>query len=336
MVVLAVLATSLPIQAAADEEPCKAEISAMGGIPILLSASGLDCDVFAAVVRGIQEEFGVLERMMSAHTDRGTVATINRQGPTGGPCPGPLAEVLATAADISAATGGAFDITVRPLLRMWKRAAEEQRLPTPGERRAALDLVGWQALELHEGRVRIAPPGVTIDLGGIAKGYFGDVAVQRLREAGATRCIADVGADLVTWKEPDQHEFQVGVRNPWGKGLMGVITAEGGAVVTSGDYERYLTIGDRRICHIIDPRTGEPVEGVHSVTVLAPTGVEADALATGIFVLGHDAGSALVEAREGVEALIVADDPAAPGQQRVFISSGLAHRFAWHDDVVGQ
>ena len=307
----------------------------MGGIPIQLSASGLDCRLFDAVVSGIEREIAVLETMMSAHGDRGTVATINRQGMVGGPLPRPLASVLRTSLEVSRLTEGAFDVTVRPLLTAWKQAAAEGRLLSSEEIADSRALVGYDAIQMDGDNVRLGRPGVRIDLGGVAKGYFGDVVVRRLKRAGARRCLVDVGADLVTWKaDAEEDDFAIGIRNPWGEGLLGVLTVGSGAVVTSGDYERFHTIGDRRICHIVDPRTGHPVEGVHSVTVWAATGVEADALATGIFVLGHDAGSALVESRQDVEAVIVAEDPTAPGQQTIFISSGLSDRFAWHDDVL--
>lgn len=301
----------------------------MGGIPIQLSASGLPCERFDAVVRGFAGEIQALERMMSAHTAEGVVATINRGGLDGGPCPPELAEVLRTAAEVSAATDGGFDVTVRPLLQAWKGAAREGRLATDEEIAAALQLVSFEAVKVNDGRVRIDRPGVSIDLGGIAKGYFGDVAIRRLRDAGATRCIADIGADLVTWRSEGTREFEVGIRNPWGEGLMGVLTVANGSVVTSGDYERFFTVGDQRICHIVDPRTGAPVQGMESVTVLAPTGTEADALATGIFVLGFDAGSALVESRPDLEAVIVAAAADGTNQRRIFVSSGLVDRFSW-------
>ncbi len=306
----------------------------MGGIPIKLSAWCMDETVFDHVVHGIEAELAALERMMSAHTDTGVVAMINRHGLAGGPCPAPLMRVLEAAQQVSADTGGAFDVTVRPLITLWKQAAAEGRLPALDEREAALARVGYGAVTLGENRVQVGREGISVDLGGVAKGYFGDVAIARLRQAGSCRCIADVGADLVAARDPEERPFRIGIRSPWGEGLMGTITADGGAVVTSGDYERYVTIDGHRYSHIVDPRTGMPIEGMHSVTVLAPTGVEADALATGIYVMGLDEGSALVESRKDLEAIIVADDPQAPGNQRVFISSGLVDRFRWSEDVL--
>jgi len=331
LLLLLVVATALPARAEGDE-PCRAQLSAMGGIPIQLSAWGVDCEAFDAVVRGFEGEIQALERMMSAHAAEGTVATINRGGTIGGPCPAELRAVLATALEVSRDTDGAFDVTVRPLLQAYRTAAKEGRLPTDEEHAAAMARLGYDAIVVEGERVRFTREGIGIDLGGIAKGYFGDVAIGRLRDAGATRCIADVGADLVTWKTTDEREFQVGIRNPWGDGLMAVITVPGGAVVTSGDYERFVQIGDQRICHIVDPRSGQPVQGMHSVTVLAPTGVEADALATGVFVMGYERGRALVDGRDDLEAVIVAADPAT-GEQLVYISAGLKERFEWHMDV---
>lgn len=329
-----VLPFAWPTPANAIEEPCSAELTAMGGIPIKLSAWCMDETAFDHVVRGIGAELAALEQMMSAHTDDGVVALINRHGLSGGPCPVALARVLQEAQGVSTLTDGAFDVTVRPLITLWKQAAAGGRLPTVEEREAALTRVGFDAVELDQDRIRFAHEGISLDLGGVAKGYFGDVAIARLRQAGACRCIADVGADLVSARNPEEQPFRIGIRSPWGDGLMGTITTDGGAVVTSGDYERYVTIDDHRYSHIVDPRTGMPVEGMHSVTVLASTGVEADALATGIYVMGLDGGSALVESREDLEAIIVADDPQSPGKQRVFISSGLVDRFRWSEDVL--
>ena len=320
----------------ASAATCEAEFTAMGGIPVRLAAEGLADGLCGAVMAGVEVELRALERVMSAYTPHGAVAAINRGAHTGGPCPRELAEVLQVALVASRDTGGAFDVTVGPLVRLWKQAGKDGRLPAEEERAAALALVGYGAVRVEDGALHIDVPGVRVDLGGVAKGYFGDVAIQRLRQAGATRCIADVGADLVTWRAAEQPEFTVGIRNPWGEGLMGVIRATGGAVVTSGDYERYVTIDGKRYCHIVDPRTGQPVEGMRSVTVLAPTGAEADALATALFVLGYDAAAALVEGRADLEAVIVADESGSPDQQRVFISAGLAERFQWSDDVLPQ
>lgn len=330
---LALILLALAPSAGAAE--CEAEFLAMGGIPVSLQADGLAPPLCEPVMQGIAAELRVLERVMSAHSDEGAVAAINRGADAGGPCPAALAEVLARSLEVSRATSGAFDVTVGPLIALWRKAGKEGRLPTDAEQAEALARVGHGAVHLGEGRLSFDQPGIRIDLGGVAKGYFGDVAVARLRQAGATRCIADVGMDLVTWRAGGQAEFSVGVRNPWGEGLMGILTVAGGAVVTSGDYERFVTIEGRRYSHIVDPRTGEPVQGMRSVTVCTADGAEADALATALFVMGHDEAAAFVQARDDVEAILVADDgDGSPDRQRVFISEGLVERFQWSEDVL--
>ena len=330
-VAIALALTALAPPARAAE--CEGELLAMGGIPVKLQADGIDPAACRPVMEGITAELRVLERVMSAHTPEGAVAAINRGADTGGPCPAALREVIQTSQKVSQDTGGAFDITVGPLVRMWKQAGKAGRLPTDEERTEALALVGHEAVVVAGDRLRLDRTGARIDLGGIAKGYFGDVAVARMREAGATRCIADVGLDLVTWRTEGQPEFTIGVRNPWGEGLMGVLTAGDGAVVTSGDYERFVTIDGKPYSHIVDPRTGQPVQGMRSVTVLT---AEADALATALFVMGYEAGAAHVEGRDDVEAILVGDHDGSPDRQQVFISAGLVERFQWSEDVLSR
>jgi len=332
---LLLAALSPLLSGTAIRSECEAEFLAMGGIPVRLKADGLAPELCEPVMEGITAELRGLEQMMSAHTDQGAVAAINRGADTGGPCPVALADVLGRSLEVSRATGGAFDVTVGPLIALWKKAGKEGRLPSDEERKAALEQVGYDAVTLVDGRLSFDRPGVRIDLGGVAKGYFGDVAVARLREAGATRCLVDVGMDLVTWRAPEQATFVVGIRNPWGEGLLGILTVPGGAVVTSGDYERFVTIDGQRYAHIVDPRTGQPVTGMRSVTVVTTDGAEADALATALFVMGHDEAVAFVEARDGLEAIVVADsEDGSPDRQRVFISEGLVELFQWSEDVL--
>ncbi len=249
-----------------------------------------------------------------------------------------LCSVLTRAQSLANETGGAFDVTAGASIQLWRRARRVKRLPPQFALDKALKTIGFQNLKLDSTKctAELIEAGTLLDLGGIAKGYFGDVAVARMREAGATRCIADVGLDLVTWRTEGQPEFTIGVRNPWGEGLMGVLTAGDGAVVTSGDYERFVTIDGKPYSHIVDPRTGQPVQGMRSVTVLTAVGAEADALATALFVMGYEAGAAHVEGRDDVEAILVGDHDGSPDRQQVFISAGLVERFQWSEDVLSR
>jgi thiamine biosynthesis lipoprotein len=159
-----------------------------------------------------------------------------------------------------------------------------------------------------------------ISLGGIAKGYAVDRAAEVLRESGIKGGIVSAGGDLVAFgKREDRESWKVGVRNPRdpSKNIC-VIPVSNLAVATSGDYERYRMAGGRRYHHIIDPRTGYPSKGCMSVTVLAGHALDADALATAVFVLGPGEGRALLEKLPDVEGIIV------DGEGKVTASSGLA------------
>jgi len=181
--------------------------------------------------------------------------------------------------------------------------------------------VGYQYLEIRGNRVRFARPGMEVDLGGIAKGYAVEQAVKALGRHGVRAALVNAGGDLYALGGPGKGStWNIGIKDPRDPdSILEAIGVTDRAVATSGDYERYFMLEGRRFSHIVDPRTGETVENVPmSVTVVAHDGTTADALATGVFVLGPDAGMDLVERLAGVEALIVSE----PGEFRA--SSGWA------------
>jgi thiamine biosynthesis lipoprotein len=172
--------------------------------------------------------------------------------------------------------------------------------------------------------VFLEKPGMRISLGGIAKGYAVDRAVEVLRESGIQGGIVSAGGDLKAFgKREDGGPWKVGVRNPRDPSKnISVIPVSNLAVATSGDYERYRVVGGRRYHHIIDPRTGYPSRGCMSVTVVTEQALEADALATAVFVLGPERGRALLEKLPDVEGILV------DGDGRIVASSGLSGK-AW-------
>jgi thiamine biosynthesis lipoprotein len=212
-------------------------------------------------------------------------------------------------------TGGTFDPTVGPLLRVWRPLAKLRKMPTSEEVAAAQALVGFGQVSLNPaGRtVSFAQEGVSLNLGGIAKGYAADLAAECALEAGASACRVNAGGDLVARGAPPWSPggFTVEIRDPLGSPadtLSGrTFTLLDRGVATSGNYERFTMVGDQRFSHILDPRTGRPVtDSVLQVTVIAPTGTEADALATALTVLGPDAGLRLAEKLPDVEAVFFA------------------------------
>jgi thiamine biosynthesis lipoprotein len=146
-----------------------------------------------------------------------------------------------------------------------------------------------------------------IDVGSFTKGYVVDRAAQVLNKQGVTQALITAGGTISALGTKNSGlPWQVGVRHPRKEGeLLDTVPLEGGAISTSGDYERFYRRGGRRLCHIIDPRSGRPVEAVRSISVIAPTAMASDVLSTALFVLGTKEGLSLVENLPGVEAMIV-------------------------------
>jgi len=212
-------------------------------------------------------------------------------------------EVLRAAREAHAATDGAFDVTCRPLVELWRRAAKRGRAPDDAELTAAREASGWQWIELTDNGAVKRRATVKVDLGGIAKGYAVDRAAGVLCDAGADGGMVEVGGDLVCFGRPVADEkWSVDVKDPFGGGKLGTLRITEGAVCTSGNYARPIEIAGVRHSHILDPRTGRPVDAVASVTVWAPDAQAADVWATALTVLGP---AGLDRLPAGVEAMIV-------------------------------
>ncbi len=203
-------------------------------------------------------------------------------------------------------TDGAFDITVRPLIMLWRESVQAQRLPTQGEITRARETSSWGLIDLRTEEIVKISEGVEVDLGGIAKGYAIDMAIEAMQRAGIAGGLVDVGGDLrVFGQPPDGHSWQVDIRDPVSSGIVGRLSLKSGAVCTSGDYSRFNQIGRERYNHIIDPRTGQPAESAASVTVVAPSALQGDIWATALSVLGPDG---LASLPVGVEAMLMLQD----------------------------
>ncbi len=218
-----------------------------------------------------------------------------------------LYDVIGRSVHYADLSNGAFDPTFTPLKHVWRKAQNEGSLPDEAVIQQALDRVGIGAVELLENNYIRVNSEVEFDLGGIAKGYAADLAVQALQKRGCRHALVDIGGDIaVLGARKDGTPWRIGVQSPFGKYLEEItLQIKDMAVTTSGDYARYYRIADRKFSHIIDPRTGFPVSDVPSVTLIAETAVSADALATAVNVLGAEAGRELVDALENVECMII-------------------------------
>lgn len=259
----------------------------------------------------IEEAFDAIkevDQLMSTYKPESEVSILNRQGQNHVSLQ--TSRIIQEAIKFSEVTNGAFDITCRPLINLWKRAKKEEKIPTLKEIEEARSLVSYKKIILQGDLVKFQEPGMQIDLGGIAKGWAVDKAIQALKRRGVRAALVNAGGDLFAlgkrglWKKWD-----VGIQNPRDEEkILSTIEVSHRGVATSGDYRRYFTLEGRRFSHIVDPRTGETVEDVPmSVTVVAPDATTADALATGIFVLGPEEGMRLIESLPGIEGLIVSE-----------------------------
>jgi len=220
-----------------------------------------------------------------------------------------LFDVLSRSRSIYERSEGAFDVTVAPVVRLWRRARREHKLPDPERLAQAKALVGSDRLRLDSNAktVQLLKKGMRLDVGGIGKGYAAQAAVDVLKREGVSRALVAGSGDIAVGDPPPG-------RKGWTIGVAPLdassppqryFSLANGAVSTSGDAEKYVEIDGKRYSHIVDPRTGVGVIDRCSVTVVAPDGGTADSLDTAVYVLGPDRGLPLIEATPGAAALIV-------------------------------
>lgn len=225
---------------------------------------------------------------------------------------------------LSELTRGCFDVTIYPLVKIWKFGGENPGVPAEKEIKKGLELVGYKNMRVENGKVRFDKRGMGIDLGGIAKGYAVDAAVRVLKEKNIESAMVNAGGDIYVLGRKRRKPWRIGIRHPRKEGdILGIVEVEDRAIVTSGDYERFFFSGGKRYHHIFDPKTGYPANGCQSVTIVAKETAFADALATGVFVLGPRQGMDLIESLEEVEGVIV------DKEGEVSVSSGLASQIEY-------
>ena len=221
-----------------------------------------------------------------------------------------LARVLKLSHRVSKLSGGAFDVTVGPLTKLWRRARRQKKLPPTDRLKQARGLVGYQlvSVDVTGRRVTLKREGMRLDLGGIAKGYAVDRAMEVLADHGFTRSMVDGSGDLVVGDPPPgQAGWKVAVASleKPDRRSTEVLQVANIAIATSGNAFQSVTIDGKRFSHILDPRTGLGLTTSSSVTVLASDAATADAMASAVSVMGSVAGQRLVAGTRGVESLFV-------------------------------
>jgi thiamine biosynthesis lipoprotein len=220
-----------------------------------------------------------------------------------------LFAVLAKGEELSKKSDGAFDVTVGPVVQLWRHARRTQELPDPKEFAAARAKVGYQKVKLDPAKktVQLTTPGMQLDLGGIAKGYAADAALKLLKDKfGITSALIAASGDIACGNAPPGKDAWSVDIAPIAKGQTPrPLRLANAAVSTSGDLEQFVVINGVRYSHVLDPKTGLGLTGRRSVTVIAPNGTTADSMTKAVSVLPSDQALKLVEDTPGAAAFIV-------------------------------
>ena len=253
-----------------------------------------------------------IEKLISSWDENSQTSEINRNSGIKPVKVDPeLFDLIQRGIGISKLTDGAFDISYASMDKIWKFDGSMTVMPSEDSIKASVAKVGYHniILDKENHTVFLKLEGMKIGFGAIGKGYAADRAKELLKSKGVVAGIINASGDMNTWgKQPDGKEWKVAITNPMDKNkVFALLPITNGAVVTSGNYEKYVTFNDVRYTHIIDPRSGYPATGIISVTVFAPKAELADALATSVFVMGIEVGLNRIEQLPQVECIIIDD-----------------------------
>lgn len=257
-------------------------------------------------------EIDRIEKLISSWDPKSQTSKINQNAGIQPVTVDPeLFDLIDRAIGLSRLTDGAFDISYASMDRIWKFDGSMTEMPTESALRKSVARVGYDNIVLDKvnSTVFLKKNGMKIGFGGIGKGYAADKAKQLLKSKGVSSGIINASGDMNTWGvQPDGSEWKVAITNPLNKNkAFALLPLNNGAVVTSGNYEKFVEFGGKRYTHIIDPRTGYPSSGIISVTVFAPSAELADALATSVFVMGREVGLDRINQMPNIECIIIDD-----------------------------
>lgn len=291
---------------------------------MVITAEGGDTE---GAVKSVSREISRLENALSRTIDTSSVSRLNADG--GARLDEETASLLAAALTYSADTNGAFDVTIAPLVELWGITSDDPRVPSQEEIDALLPLVGSEHIHL-DGREATLDEDCAIDLGGIAKGFASDKAADLLSRSGADRACANLGGNVYVYSREGHDAWNVAIQDPKGENdYVCILSLTDHFVVTSGGYQRYFTGPDGTVYqHILDPKTGYPVQGdLLSASVILPrsgdelAGTRADAYSTALYVMGESGAADFWRAHRDFDMVLVTTDG------RVVYTPGLASVF---------
>jgi FAD:protein FMN transferase len=301
------------------------------GTLVFVTAVAADEEVAQQAAQSAFAEIRRLEELLSTWISTSELSKVNDAA---GRAPVPIAAdtlyVLDRSLEVARLTDGGFNVVIGPAVRRWN-VTEQTDVPTRSELERVRPLIDLSALSLDTSKSTafLARPGMQVDVGGIAKGFAADRAVEAMQTAGAVAGVVALSGDIKTFgRMPDGQAFLFGLQHPRREGeLLGSIELRDEAISTAGDYERYFERDGIRYHHILDPTTLEPARDCQSVTVIAKEGILADGLDTGIFVMGSRRGMELIERLPDVEGVIV------DREGQIHVSSGLKGRLHLTDSM---
>jgi thiamine biosynthesis lipoprotein len=222
-------------------------------------------------------------------------------------------ELIERSIKISQITQGAFDITYGSIdKKLWNFDDKMKALPDKETAKKMVRLINYRniIIDNKESTVFLKEKGMRIGFGGIGKGYAAEMAKKVMRSLGVTSGIVNASGDLTTWgTQPDGKPWTIGIANPnAAHQVFSYLTLTDMAVATSGNYEKYIMIGGKKYSHTIHPKTGLPVTGIKSVTIITPNAEVADAMATPVTIMGIEAGLDMINQINSIEAIIIDDD----------------------------
>ncbi|MFH1905308.1 MAG: FAD:protein FMN transferase [bacterium] len=291
------------------------------GTEVNIIVVGKSRAVIRSAVQAGFKEISRIEDIASAYKPDSELCSLNKAGEY--ESSRELLYVINEARYTSVLSDGAFDITCKPLIDLWHNARETKEFPDTQNILNTLSLVGYKNILIKNNNVKFDKAGMKIDLGGLAKGYAVDMAMDLIKNYDIKGALINAGGDIrAIGKREDGKLWEIGIKHPRERNrIIGLINLENSAVATSGDYERFFMLNGKKYSHIIDPRTGYPVDNqIVSVSVLSSDCLTCDNLATALTVLGEKRGIELIEKLKGIEALIVT---IKDGNLKLIKSSGM-------------
>lgn len=284
----------------------------MLGSPFEMIVEAKDIPEADAYIDMAVAEVSRIENLISDWIPTTPISEVNRNaGIKPVKVPQEVFDLVQRSIKISELTSGAFDISYASMDKIWKFDGSMTTMPTPEEIKKSVEKVGYKniILDAENNTIFLKNKGMKLGLGGIGQGFIADKIKALLISKGVIAGIVNISGDINTWgKQLNGEKWKVGIKNPLNKDkIFATFPLEDSAVETSGSYEKYVTFNGIRYSHIIDTRTGYPASGVISVSVFAKSTEFADALATGVFVMGVDVGLDLVNQLPGVGCIYVDD-----------------------------